>query len=221
MNMHSDYSDTSDSDHHYQSPAKRRRVSMPKPGFLVPSLSLFSDSALEDGASIGTVNAAGDACEDVNENIGLSATSKQAGQTVAPFLARHIPDQYAPMGGLDAAGKAMRKDPNTKFCYRHRPDLKCRRQVNEPSMDQLQHVRYRSVVEKAMLISARSSKILPQRTNKPSLMYGPSFRLHQPSKGTSSYRAYSHNVVSLNSHIYRPAFANSYGSTFCQRFQQN
>jgi hypothetical protein len=68
----------------------------------------------------------------------MSSTSRMAGKTVAPFLTKHIPDQYAPqgitLGGLPA-GRS-----NTKFCYRHRPDLKCRRQADEPSMDQLQKV---------------------------------------------------------------------------------
>ncbi len=80
------------------------------------------------------------------ENITISATSKQATQTVAPFLAKHIPEQYAPMGGLDHSGGPTRSETNTKYCYRHRPDLKCRRQANEPSMDQLQHVSFRSFV---------------------------------------------------------------------------
>lgn len=73
-------------------------------------------------------------------SIGISSTSKLAGQTVAPFLAKHIPDQYAPLGGLDQIKAPVNKNPNTKYCYRHRPDLKCRRQADEPSMDQLQHV---------------------------------------------------------------------------------
>ncbi|KAG6999420.1 E3 ubiquitin ligase complex SCF subunit sconB [Physcia stellaris] len=75
----------------------------------------------------------------INGNITISATSKLAGQIVAPFLAKHIPDQYAPSGGMDSSGSPKVKDSNTKYCYRHRPDLKCRRQANEPSMDQLQH----------------------------------------------------------------------------------
>ncbi|KAG6985299.1 E3 ubiquitin ligase complex SCF subunit sconB [Physcia stellaris] len=75
----------------------------------------------------------------INGNITISATSKLAGQIVAPFLAKHIPDQYAPLGGMDSSGSPKVKDSNTKYCYRHRPDLKCRRQANEPSMDQLQH----------------------------------------------------------------------------------
>ena len=81
-----------------------------------------------------------DVRQDDHEKISISASSKQASQTVAPFLAKHIPEQYAPGGGLDSSGNAKMKDPNTKYCYRHQPDLKCRRQANEPSMDQLQHV---------------------------------------------------------------------------------
>ena len=78
--------------------------------------------------------------KDQEESITISATSKQATQTVAPFLAKHIPEQYKPMSGMDPAGDGRSKGNNTKYCYRHRPDLKCRRQANEPSMDQLQHV---------------------------------------------------------------------------------
>ncbi|MCJ1287048.1 hypothetical protein MMC26_006395 [Xylographa opegraphella] len=71
--------------------------------------------------------------------ITISSTSKLAGQTVAPFLAQHIPEQYAPLGGQRSRKGASTADSNSKFCYRHRPDLKCRRQADEPSMDQLQH----------------------------------------------------------------------------------
>ena len=62
-----------------------------------------------------------------------------ANENVAPFLARHIPEQYAPLGSrpLEIAGMSR---ANSKFCYRHRPDLKCRRQADEPSMDKLQRV---------------------------------------------------------------------------------
>lgn len=75
-----------------------------------------------------------------NSKISISSTSKQAGQTVAPFLAKHIPEQYAPLGGLLATADGAQKNPNTKYCYRHRPDLKCRRTADEPSMENLQRV---------------------------------------------------------------------------------
>ncbi|KAI9710002.1 MAG: hypothetical protein M1820_003080 [Bogoriella megaspora] len=77
-------------------------------------------------------------------NIGISATSKQAGRMVAPFLKDHIPEQYKP-GGRPTSSSDNLASPqtpsgnNTKYCYRHRPDLKCRRQANEPSMEQLQN----------------------------------------------------------------------------------
>ncbi|KAK3676929.1 hypothetical protein LTR78_003133 [Recurvomyces mirabilis] len=84
--------------------------------------------------------------KDVGEgehNISIPASSKHAEQTVAPFLAEHIPMQYNPHGNLNGSIPPQQPDEpqeaNTKFCYRHRPDLKCRRQANEPSMDQLQN----------------------------------------------------------------------------------
>lgn len=73
--------------------------------------------------------------------ITISSTSKLAGQTVAPFLAKHIPEQYAPFGPPQTTSLS-RKDPNTKYCYRHRPDSKCRRTADEPTMENLQRVRH-------------------------------------------------------------------------------
>jgi F-box/WD-40 domain protein MET30 len=51
---------------------------------------------------------------------------------ITPYLAQHIPHQYNPLGARDGH--------DTKYCYRHRPDLLCRRQADEPSMEQLQMV---------------------------------------------------------------------------------
>jgi F-box/WD-40 domain protein MET30 len=80
-----------------------------------------------------------------DSTIALSSTYKVAGQTVAPFLARHIPEQYAHQGGpippKDISKDSMKKNPNTKYCYRHRPDSKCRRAADEPTMENLQRVR--------------------------------------------------------------------------------
>lgn len=72
--------------------------------------------------------------------ITISSTSKVAGQTVAPFLAKHIPDQYTLLPKTQPAATSQ-KDPNTKYCYRHRPDSKCRRTADEPTMENLQNVR--------------------------------------------------------------------------------
>lgn len=119
---------------------KRRRLSLHQGGL---PLSFGSQVITEDIRNQGSA-ARGSNKDRIGEedaNIAISSTSKLAGQTVAPFLAKHIPDQYAPLGGSGNSNGAAAQDSNTKYCYRHRPDLKCRRQANEPSMDQLQHVR--------------------------------------------------------------------------------
>ena len=126
-----------------QSSPKRRRLTPPttpsrenSPTIETPPLSEGSSPQDVPTQPFGTGQ---DACTDEHETISISFSSKQAGETVAPFLAKHIPDQYAPRVGWDSSGNTKIKDPNTKYCYRHRPDLKCRRQADEPSMDQLQH----------------------------------------------------------------------------------
>ena len=136
-----DHARDSETDHYLESPSKRRRITPLRDILLGTEATniLESPSTLQSPSDAVTVNGQ-DVCQDGHDNISISATSKQAGQTVAPFLAKHIPEQYAPVGGLDVSANAKMKDPNTKYCYRHRPDLKCRRQANEPSMDQLQHV---------------------------------------------------------------------------------
>lgn len=81
--------------------------------------------------------------DDAEQSISIPASSWHAEQTVAPFLAKHIPMQYNPVGTpMRESNKQEYEEPqqtSTKFCYRHRPDLKCRRQANEPSMEQLQN----------------------------------------------------------------------------------
>ncbi|EPS38319.1 hypothetical protein H072_7926 [Dactylellina haptotyla CBS 200.50] len=57
----------------------------------------------------------------------IEASSKV---TVVPFLSKHIPEQYT-------ANQPTRKT-NSKYCYRHHPDLKCRRQADEPTMEEVQ-----------------------------------------------------------------------------------
>lgn len=74
----------------------------------------------------------------------ISADTKVAEQTVAPFLAQHIPAQDTLPEASDESHKVIpTKSDNSKkdYCYRHRPGLNCRRQIDEPSMDQLQWVR--------------------------------------------------------------------------------
>jgi F-box/WD-40 domain protein MET30 len=84
-----------------------------------------------EGLSERTRHMHGDSAEDVDEK-----KSKQIGKMITPYLAQHIPHQYNPQGQ-----DAPRSTANTKYCYRHRPDLLCRRQADEPSMKELQDVR--------------------------------------------------------------------------------
>ncbi|KAF1919500.1 WD40-repeat-containing domain protein [Ampelomyces quisqualis] len=60
------------------------------------------------------------------------------GQMMTPYLAHHIPHQYNPQGADPDGHDAPRSTADTKYCYRHRPDLLCRRQADEPSMKELQ-----------------------------------------------------------------------------------
>jgi F-box/WD-40 domain protein MET30 len=69
-------------------------------------------------------------------------TSKKLEKMITPYLAQHIPQQYHPLGENPRNGVPVNSTANTKYCYRHRPDLLCRRQADEPSMEQLQEVRW-------------------------------------------------------------------------------
>ena len=76
--------------------------------------------------------------QDQGDEIAIAST----GKSVAPFLARHIPNTYNPMGAQQATLQAaadIASASNTKYCNRHRPDRKCRRQADGPSMEQLQN----------------------------------------------------------------------------------
>lgn len=112
-----------------------------------------------------------------------------ANENVAPFLARHIPEQYAPLGSRDNELAESNK-ANSKYCYRHRPDLKCRRQADEPSMDKLQRVLLslfisiflRKEEKKADL--KRTSKHSLRVTNRELHLSGHSFPPLPPSTGS-------------------------------------
>ena len=111
--------------------AKRRRLSLQQ-----------GQSQNYDADMQGHTFAAADVDDrGTNEGSNITISTKFAGQTITPFLTQHIPEQYAPLGGSEPGAGGATGGPSTKYCYRHRPDLKCRRQANEPSMDQLQHVR--------------------------------------------------------------------------------
>jgi len=106
------------------------------------ALSPSADDTLSVHGHVSRPQYDSDAAKD--KSITIASTAKLAPQTVAPFLARHIPDQYAPLGStIKKVPNLLEKaqDPNSKFCYRHRPDMLCRRQADEPSMEKLQKVR--------------------------------------------------------------------------------
>ncbi|KAJ4299605.1 hypothetical protein N0V90_004851 [Kalmusia sp. IMI 367209] len=67
----------------------------------------------------------------VNKN-----ASTKIEKMIAPYLAQHIPQQYNPLGG--GGEQHVLANANTKYCYRHRPDMLCRKQADEPTMEQLQ-----------------------------------------------------------------------------------
>ncbi|RMZ83246.1 hypothetical protein DV738_g1216, partial [Chaetothyriales sp. CBS 135597] len=87
-----------------------------------------------------------------DKNATAAAVAKLTPRAVTPFLARHVPSQYAPLGPrLTAKEEDSERqtqmshrhanppsDPNSKYCYRHRPDMLCRKQADEPSMEALQ-----------------------------------------------------------------------------------
>lgn len=65
------------------------------------------------------------------------STSTKIEKMIAPYLAQHIPQQYNPLGA-GTSEKPVPVNANTKYCYRHRPDMLCRKQADEPTMEQLQ-----------------------------------------------------------------------------------
>ncbi|EEH42279.1 uncharacterized protein PADG_07099 [Paracoccidioides brasiliensis Pb18] len=70
------------------------------------------------------------------DNTSISQSPGSAGKSIAPFLTKHIRDHYAPMNRFEP--QKVERNPNSRYCYRHRPDLKCRRQADELAMAQMQ-----------------------------------------------------------------------------------
>lgn len=68
----------------------------------------------------------------------ISMSSTLISRTVTPFLKEHIPSLYAPIGKPGNEETTKAKDPNTRYCYRHRPDSKCRRAADEAKMIMIQ-----------------------------------------------------------------------------------
>ncbi|KAK3948488.1 WD40-repeat-containing domain protein [Pseudoneurospora amorphoporcata] len=59
-------------------------------------------------------------------------------KTVTPFLREHIPSLYAPIGKPGNHETARTQNPNSKYCYRHHPDSKCRRAADNAKMVMIQ-----------------------------------------------------------------------------------
>lgn len=126
----------------YLPPARKRRRSSPRQSARMMSVEIPPEINAHRNGTVGMLlDDDGWPPEKKDKSMTIASTAKLAGQAVAPFLAKHIPDQYAPLGGPSQVKADESKNPNSKYCYRHRPDLKCRRQADEPSMDQLQRVR--------------------------------------------------------------------------------
>jgi len=127
------------SDSHTESPSrlslKHAAANMP-----IMSIEIPPNTRHPDDGSPPTQDNCDNGHDDVDSTITLSSSTRIAGQTVAPFLARHIPKQYAPLNVQEETDTKSKKNPNTKYCYRHRPDSKCRRTADEPSMENLQRV---------------------------------------------------------------------------------
>jgi F-box/WD-40 domain protein MET30 len=125
-------------------PSKRRRKSwrIQYPENTAMGTSTDPHTALMQGhdhehASERSRHLQGETVEETEE--AQASKSKKIEKMITPYLAQHIPQQYNPLGGADTSNDKGKG--NTKFCYRHRPDLLCRRQADEPSMEQLQQVR--------------------------------------------------------------------------------
>jgi F-box/WD-40 domain protein MET30 len=130
-----------------KNPPKRRRTSRRTqvPEETTMGASIDPHTALMQGhdhehASERSRHLLGEKAEETEE--AQASKSKKMQKMITPYLAEHIPQQYNPTGGANSTPGDTNTDVvDTKFCYRHRPDLLCRRQADEPSMEQLQQVR--------------------------------------------------------------------------------
>lgn len=84
------------------------------------------------------------------ENGTMTVSTKLADRNVAPFLAKHIPEQHT---GSDISSTRDKphdhRDQSSVHCCRHRSEIKCRRQADESTMDQLQRVSVTSSLDPA------------------------------------------------------------------------
>ncbi|CAN8097126.1 unnamed protein product [Discula destructiva] len=78
--------------------------------------------------------------EDRTRLANMNMPSNLVGQAVTPYLKEHVPSLYAPVSKIDASysRQSLTKNFNSKFCYRHRPDSKCRKSADEDKMAMIQ-----------------------------------------------------------------------------------
>ncbi|PGH12115.1 hypothetical protein AJ80_06836 [Polytolypa hystricis UAMH7299] len=107
--------------HSVESPRKRRRLS-----------GSWTEQQLPEPSSTN------DPAEHTSTRTAGSSASALASENIAPFITKHIREQLAPMTQFEENGLARRGNPSSRYCYRHRPDLNCRRQADELSMDKMQ-----------------------------------------------------------------------------------
>ena len=88
----------------------------------------------------------------------VNQPSELVGKAVTPFLRDHIPGLYAPLGKQQQSSMEGNRDrdSNSKLCYRHRPDSKCRRVADETKMAMIQRVSgllYSSILVHSCMLS--------------------------------------------------------------------
>jgi hypothetical protein len=117
-------------------------------------------------------------------------------KTMTPFLREHIPGIYAPLGkpeNLPQGDTAQTKDPNSKYCYRHRPDSKCRRAADESKMALIQSVSPPNATPSCSSFHThyvtRNSRLCHRPIGKQSPTFGLFFLLPPSNTGRSCYRA--------------------------------
>jgi len=72
----------------------------------------------------------------------MNVPSNLVGQAVTPYLKEHVPNLYSPVSKIEASHTrtSFTKNFNSKYCYRHRPDSKCRKSADEDKMAMIQSV---------------------------------------------------------------------------------
>ena len=133
---------------------KRRRISLNEEEVRANPYELSTGDdriGSTDFASSFVYPAAGSSHTDPEANVStiISNNTEIVEQTVTQLLDQRILAQHIPPEASDDNHKLVPSQAETSqtekskksYCYRHRPGSKCRRQVDEPSMDQLQRVR--------------------------------------------------------------------------------